>query len=321
MRARLKVLSCLVALATPTSGIAGKVTLIPVVPVSGSVSTAVFGINDSDVIVGSFTTSDGREHGYFGTLDGNYTIFDVGNNGTEPRSISNDGTIIGFSNSVAVGHEHSLHAFERLPEGTILPIEKHGAQVFGIVQGINNRRDEFVGDNAITDSDIEGFYGIKGKYKASLTLPFDTSATHPRGINNAHTVVGYYDFNAGSASGFLLQDGNATVVNYPDPSAVSTHLEGVSDKGLATGIWVDNNSNVMSFTWDIASNVFTPIQIPSATFVEAWGVNRAGLVAVTSNAGAFIYCPKSRAKCPSNGQVSIERAQGAVNSATSASLP
>jgi uncharacterized membrane protein len=298
----------LIAFASANSAWAGKVTLIPVVPVPGSTTTAVFGINDNNVIVGSYTTPDGHEHGYFGTLAGSYTTFDVANNGTEPRSISNDGTIIGFSNSVAIGHEHNLQAFERLPDGTIEPIKRHGAQVFGIIQGINNSRDEFVGDNAITDSDIEGYYGIKGKYKASLTLPFDTPETHPRGINGARAVVGSYYVNAETSSGFLLQGGNATVVNFPDPSAVSTYLEGLNDKGLATGLWVDNSSDAFAFTWDTATNVFTTIHVPSATFVEAWGVNKAGLVAVTSDAGAFIYCPKAKSKCPSNGQDAIEEA-------------
>jgi hypothetical protein len=305
MHARLRILLCL-ALAAPTGVVAGKVTLIPVVTVPGSVSTAVFGINDDNVIVGSYVTSDGHEHGYFGTFDGNYTTFDVGNNGTEPRSIGNDGVIIGFSNSSQIGHEHSLQAFERLANGTIEPIKKRGAQVFGIIQGINNPRDEFVGDYAISDGDIEGYYGIKGKYKASLTLPFDTTQTHPRGINGANAVVGAYNVTAQTSSGFLLQDGNVSTVNFPDPSAVSTFLEGINDKGLATGIWEDEDSDISAFTWNTTSNAFTPIKVPNATLVEAFGVNKAGLVAVDSDVGPFIYCPKAKSKCPSNGQEAIE---------------
>src|SRR6266699_1036684 len=74
--------------------------LVSVVPVQGSSETTAFAINDSDIIAGSFIGSnDGVEHAFFGTPDGNYTTFDAGTGGSEPRGISNDGTITGISNS------------------------------------------------------------------------------------------------------------------------------------------------------------------------------------------------------------------------------
>jgi hypothetical protein len=307
MRVLLKTLIGFSSILIATTAMAGGVTLIPVIPVPGSSSTVVFGINDNNIIVGAYKTPDGSEHGFLGPLTGSYTTFDVGTTGTEPHSISNDGHIVGFANaSQGSGHPHALHEFERMPDGSVVPITRKKTHILGIAQGINNARNEFVGDDAKSDSLIDGYYGRNGKYKAALTLPFDTTETHPRGINNSNAVVGFFDNSTGSAGGFLLQNGVVTVINDPDPSAVTTALEGINDRGLATGIWEDAQSHLSAFTLDTVADVFTPIEVPGATLVEAYGLNKAGLVAVASDIGPFIYCPRSKDKCPSNGQKAIE---------------
>ena len=43
--------------------------LVPIAPVPRSVSMLVVGINDSNVVTGSYTTADGQRHGFVGTID------------------------------------------------------------------------------------------------------------------------------------------------------------------------------------------------------------------------------------------------------------
>ena len=79
-----------IALAAGMSAMA-KGTLIPIVPVPNSASTNVFGINDSDIITGSWLDAGGVEHGYVGPLSGTkYKTFDDPKSpapGTEHRQL------------------------------------------------------------------------------------------------------------------------------------------------------------------------------------------------------------------------------------------
>jgi hypothetical protein len=293
------VLAGLAAFALPSE--AG--TLIPVVPFPGSTSTSVLGINDNNIIVGTYMDSDGVEHGYFGTLDGNYTSFDYTANtvdGTEPRAINGDGWITGYAPASNEGFLFG-YEFARKPDGTIVTIKKDSVPLDGIAQGITKGQ-ESVGDYWDTVNFIRyGYYAKKGKYQEDLTLPFDTTRTAPRAINSAGTVVGFFS-TSGTMHGFLLKGGVATQIDYPDQAAVSTGLEGINDKGMVTGGWTDADNNSFAFLYDTTNSTFTPLTIDGATFTQVWGINKAGLIAVDSDAGVFIYCPKKPSKCPGGGR-------------------
>lgn len=51
--------------------------LVPLPKVPGSDNTYAIAINNNNVIAGRYVTADGLNHGFFGTLDGNYTTFDA----------------------------------------------------------------------------------------------------------------------------------------------------------------------------------------------------------------------------------------------------
>src|SRR3569833_565403 len=117
---------------------ANAAVYVPVIPVAGaqSGSTVVLGINDNNIIAGSYLTSDGVRHGFFGTLDGNYTTFDAGVTSTDARGIGNDGSITGDADDA----QGNIYPFERLPNGTVKAITFHG-QMFtsGLAQGFNSK--------------------------------------------------------------------------------------------------------------------------------------------------------------------------------------
>jgi hypothetical protein len=243
-------------------------------------------------------------HGFVGTLDGNYTSFDFPNGATSPNAINNDGYITGYASTSTEECPAFGCEFIRAPNGSIEPITRHGVQLDGIAQGIiKNAR--FVGQYIIVGENGQlfyyGYYGKGAKYRAALTLPFNTTRTSPRGYNKNGTVTGYFlDLdNNNIHPGFVLKAGVATAVNYPDQKATYTLLEGVNDKGMIAGTWTSNDgSSEQAFLFDFDKNEFMPISIPGAMFSFAGGINNNDVVAVTDENGvSYIYCLKKRT-CP-----------------------
>ncbi len=276
-------------------------TLLPIVPVPGSSSTNVFGINDSNNITGSYISSnDGLEHGYTGPVDGsNYTTIDAPAGLTEPRAISNDGTITGFANND--GTPNDFLPFERGLTGKIKTVvNKKEKPLNYIAQGLANSSDKFAGSFINKSGAVKGYIGRRAEIVTSVKLSIANLGVAPRGVNSAGDVVGWYYDSNGVQNGFLISGGNAITVDYPDGSEVSSVLEGINDNGIATGQWTDTGGVIHAFTYAISGGTFKAITVPNATvFTQAWGINTAGDVAVGSDQGSFIYCPGK--SCPFAG--------------------
>jgi hypothetical protein len=269
----------------------------------GATATYVRAINDKDVVTGYYTSDDGNTHGFVGTLDGNYTSFDAPANGTMPLGIDNDGYIT-ISTNYASECPISGCAYIRAPDGTISEIHKGKHMLDSVVQGILDK-DRFVGDYAV-DGEAPNvnpvFYGYLGKgdrYRSSITLPFTTTQTRPRGMNKAGTIVGYYsEMGNGTFPGFVLQDGVATSVSYPDDNAWQVYLESINDRGMVAGSWVDFAlTEENAFLYDTAQNTFASIDVPHGHYVLANSINNKGVVAVSTERASYIYCLK-RSTCP-----------------------
>lgn len=273
--------------------------LVRVTPVPGSTATTVFGINDDNVLAGSFIGADGIEHGFFGT-NGSYTTFDAGTGGTQARGISDNGVITGLSNSQS-GDAGAEPIFERLANGTITGVTRTGQTLTGFAQGLSNSDDTFAG--AYWNSQllhIVAFIGQSGKWHSDVIISEVHQASTARGINSAGVIVGSY-FRP-PQHGFILSNKTLTTVDYPADRATATELEGINDSGVAVGQWIDKRGRTHSFVLDVATNTFTDIKIRGASNVWAWGINSAGAVAVNTDAGAFIWCAEKSA-CPKRGAV------------------
>jgi len=274
-------------------------TLIPVVPFPGSTATNVSDINDSNTIAGMYITADTIEHGYFGTLAGSYTSFDYGGTalGTEARSINNAGNIVGFAPDAGFNNGPE---FFRAADGTITTFKKSHVVLDGIAQGIN-KRNVSVGDY-ITDPETQaqtGYEGRKGRYRADLTLPVDTTRVDGRAITSNGAVAGWYVGTDHVQHGFIQRGEGFQTVDADDSG--TTDLEGLNDAGIATGAVLDVDENFHAFVLDTNTDTITWIDVPGAATVQAWGINKKGLVALTTDIGAFIYCPLKPSKCPAGG--------------------
>jgi uncharacterized membrane protein len=291
-------------------------TLVPVTPIPGSIAMTVEAINDNNVIAGFYETADGNEHGFVGPLNGTYETFDFGtSNTTIVHGLNNDGYLTGTSASESgfiIGEE-----FSRRPNGALSPVTKDGTPLDGFANGITDHA-KFVGDDWVIDINghltVYGYYGKKNTYQADLVLPFNTDRTRPRGLNRHGEVAGYvHDLDRPEEFyfGFVLKDGVATEVAYPDPTTYVTLFYGLNDKGAIVGGWQDENQNTQqAFLYDFDRNAFKPIDVPGATFVSATGINNAGLIAVTddstASAKAYIYCSKRKQECPTGGLPTID---------------
>ena len=273
---------------------AGQLVPITEVPTSVQFSTSPLGINDNGVLTGSYVGSDGHQHGFVGP-DGQYTLFDTGSNGTEPRAISNDGSITGLSNADSIDPVSMGVMFEATPALTFMPITMSGAQMFGIPQGFNSS-DVFVGGyfpSGGSPAQVNGFYGFQGAYTSELTLPFPTIQIRARAINDSGTVVGLFVPASGISSGFILKNGTVYTINYPDPTETGTNLEGINNQGLMTGSYSDASGNSHSFLLSADMTTFTSVEPAGSLDNQAWGINKDGEAVISSDIGPFIYCSKN----------------------------
>lgn len=281
-----------------------KSVLYPLPLVSGSTETIAFGISNNGNVTGFWLSSSGVESGFVGPDDGsNYTTFDdsADGPGTQPRGINSKGTIMGIAN-VSTGIVTDYVPFERTADGTITHVTKKGQVLNYLVQGINKSN---LFDGGYEDTSTGAFIGYTGKnakYKSKIKLTgITTTGVAPRGIDNAGDTVGWYLDTSGVMHGFYQPvSGNAVTID--DPNGV-TNPEGINNNGEISGLYTDSSSNRHGFTYDIATGTFTELTVPNATYVEVWGLNDKGQVAIDgldSTSGLFvgyIYCPSAN-KCP-----------------------
>lgn len=275
-----------------STSLANAATLIPVPPVPGSTATAVLGINDSNTISGSYRTADGNNHGFFGTLDGNYTTFDIDPAYTAAYAINNAGYVVGGTNK-----DGEQVAFERYPDGSVHFLTIDGRTMSAATAYAINRKGLFVGTGY--DGNVRHpFIAKNAEFQSDVVVP-GAGGVEPRGINDSGDISGHY-----GRHGFLLKDGVVTLIDYPDPEAHYNFVRDVNDKDVVVGYWLERGfRHGHPFIFDARNATYTPINVPHSKYGGADSINSAGLVTVSTDVGSFIYCPypKKSSKCPAGG--------------------
>lgn len=283
------------------SPVMAKGSLYQLTLVSGSSETIAFGVNDKLDITGFWLDSNSIENGFVGPADGSdYTTFnDDPSGGTQPRGINKDGYITGIDD-VGSGSALDYIPYERNPDGTITDVTMDGTPLNYLVQGINKTA-TFTGSYENDSGVIFGYTGKNAKYKKAIKLPgITTTAVAGRGINDAGDIVGWYEDADGVQHGFLLSGKKATTIDDPNGT---TNLEGINNMGEASGLYTDTSGNRHGFTYDIKKKKFTELTVPGSSYVEVWGLNDNGVVAIDGedSSGVFVgylYCPTAKV-CPS----------------------
>lgn len=269
------------------------------VPLGGS-NFAMFGINNSDVVVGDYTDSSGNFQGVFGPFDGSdwKNITDSGGT-TQPRGIGPTGIITGFDAG-------TVYPWERSAGGKLKNITLDGNPVTGVAQQVN-KSGVFVGEN----SNAPGVaIGRKYRWTKVIKVKICDPGCVGRAIDDAGDVGGWYYDSSGIQHGFVNIVGQKPIkVDYP--SAHYTVVEGMNNKGIVSGQWEDVSGIVHGFIYDIAKKTYTSLDAPGASATQVWGLNDAGVVAASageaSGIESFVYCMHSTG-CPSAG-AAVERQQ------------
>ncbi len=288
---KIPILALCFSLAVSSPCIAG--TLIPVVPVSGSSSTSVNGINDDNLIAGSYTDLNGS-HSFDGTLDGTYTTFDIkGASYSGASAINNLGNIIGNS---------SVGAFEASESGSYGIIgqnnKKHKPLNNGTAEGINNNG-EFVGSYYDSKSGLyRGYYGSSSTYNGDINMDVSTGSVYAYGINKSGWVVGYAFFVTDNTyHAFLLKNGEPTIIDYAgEGGPYHTIPRAINDNGLVVGSYEKDNK-YFGFFYDANKGTFKSLAVKKAKDVSIMGINNNGYATVFTDRGSFIYCPLKKKKC------------------------
>ncbi|GAC1516568.1 MAG: hypothetical protein NVS1B4_12210 [Gemmatimonadaceae bacterium] len=184
-----------VAQAGALNGVLGTFTKIDV---PGSLSTSALGMNDHGDVVGTFSSQDGKRHGYL-LRGGSYQSIDVpGATATTALGINSQGDVVGtFRGSDPAGTPERNHGF-LLRDGEFTTIDPPVETWFMRAADIND------------DGDIVGQYNT----------PFGPPGT------------GLHD---GKQHGFLLSDGEFTTLDFPDPTVNVTQVWAINPQGDMVG--------------------------------------------------------------------------------------
>jgi len=277
---------------------AGAGTWVAVTPVTNSVTFAAFGITNGDTITGDYTDPSGVQHGFVGPEDGsNYTSFDDSGGTTQPRGISNEGWIAGFDSG-------TTDTWERSPGGTLKAVTKFGTALTGVAQGLNSTN-QFTADyiDPTTGATVP-YLGLKYKFQSKVKLSITNAGAAVRGIDTAGDVAGwFYDPTTGLQHGFVIVGGTATQVDFP--KATYTVMEGLNDKGIASGQFQDASGVIHGFYYHVSTGKFKQLDAPGAAATQVWGLNNKGVITASiPGAGSYVYCIHTTG-CPAAGKVVV----------------
>lgn len=236
----------------------------------GSVSTTPNGINDRGEVVGAYTDSSNRTHGFVRTGESFRSIDFPGALLTQARGISPEGEIVG-AYRVAGEPPVNIHGYlltrggefrrvdfpghtstiaQRIgPDGTILGCY-HDTDTMGTMHGIAISGDEFT--------------------------EFDMPASMHNGATpDGKTIIGLYtDMDAGRQRAYLLKS-DGEFIPFDVPGSTLTAGWDINPKRQGVGVYQDAAGRFHGFVVDRHWN-FETIDYPGATATRAFGINARG---------------------------------------------
>ena len=263
--------------------------------------TQALGINGSNTIVGygNATNFDG----FVLTLPpvpGNFTRENFPNPSPPPSTLFTQvigidaaGDTVGFYvSNPTVG---TTSGFFKPAAGAFMTVNQPGF-VFNQLLGINQNGTEIAGYSSTDPAGMVGqqALSLQGKVftniNALLPVNFNSQAT---GVNNADTVVGFYQYNtAGDFSAFT--DKGGVITSFQFPGSISTQALGINDMGEIVGDYIKGGQ---MFGFLDNSGVFSTINPSGATASTANGINDHGSIVgfytnAAGNTVGFVSTPE-----------------------------
>lgn len=197
--------------------------------IPGATRSYIVGINASGHMVGAYTDSAGRYHGF--TFDGNtvVTVDAPNSTDTELDDINDTGSIVGSYYDLLGGQHGFLDK-----NGTVTTLDFPGASSSGAT-GINSS-EEIVGYYVDSGGAEHGYLLSNGTY-SSIDFPLADDFTDAFGINDAGEIAGGYLGANSQFHGFTYSLGTFTQVDVAGAQNTFLHR-------------VKNNGNVVGYVYD-----------------------------------------------------------------------
>ena len=237
---------------SPVAVFAGSYTFVTIDdPLeSGVAGSAVTGINDFGHVVGEYTDSSGKEHGYI-YANGVFTTVDdpleSDGIGTQLNGINNSGQMVG-SFVESNGDWHGF-VFDGVNFRSVN--DDLGSNVPSVSPYSINDSGQYTGFYHDLDGRVHGFF-FDGSSYLTIDNPLGTGSTPSPldppgllgtvalGLNNLGDIVGGYADENNSFHGFIYRNGVYTTIDNP-LGEYGTSLFGINDVGQIVGSYVDGS--------------------------------------------------------------------------------
>lgn len=255
---------CLVTLATTGAAAARSLAFITI-DFPGAILTNAQGINAQGEIVGGYTDTAGRAHGYL-LSGGQFQSIDVPNaRATIARGIGPGGDIVGsyvaqventsvpahgfllnnrgeFSGVDFPGHVNTIPQ-RILPDGTILGCY-HDTNTMGTMHGMS--------------------YSRRGWEETPVGMSMHNGATP-----NGKLIVGLFTDMDNRQKGYFIDRGQ--FIPFEVPGATQTAGWDINQAGVAVGVYRDAAGRFHGFQYD--GETFRSVDVPGATATRVFGTN------------------------------------------------
>jgi len=199
--------------------------------VPGSIDTIVYGVNDTNVSVGTYETPEGAEYGFIRTGQTITNLQYPGEETTIPFDVNNAGEVVGEYPDAASHFHAFLYA-----NATYTNIDPPGA-VEAAASGINNVG-QIVGEYSIVGQQ-QGFILDAGSYQF-LSVPGSALTTWAGGINDSGQVTLQWVYAESNTTQSSLYDGsNYTQIEVP--GAYNVFAYAINNRGSIAITWQDDD--------------------------------------------------------------------------------
>src|SRR5262249_3501740 len=153
--------------------------------------TFIYGLNDKNIVAGTYYVRDRTVHGFFGAPGStSYDTFQFKGASTHASAIDNKGNIVGISHFFDGETDCEQLPYERTPDGKMAQLKRGKPPLTGDVGGMALLSGKFVGSYCDAGGNAVPFQGRSSKWQQDLDISIP--GAQPRGINASGTVVGHF---------------------------------------------------------------------------------------------------------------------------------
>lgn len=261
------VVLCLVALVT-TGAARARSLVFTTIDFPGAISTNAQGINAQGEIVGGYTDTGGRAHGFL-LSGGQFRSIDVPNaRATLARGIGPRGDIVGTYVSQVETTNVPAHGFLLNNRGEFSAVD-HPDHINTIPQRI-------LPDGTILgcyhDTDTMGtMHGTARSRFGWEEIP-EGRSMHNGATPDGKLIVGLFTDMDNRGKGYFVDRGKFIPFEYPGAS--QTAGWDINPAGLAVGVYRDASGRFHGFQYD--GQTFSSVDMPGATATRVFGINASG---------------------------------------------